>query len=99
MARYSLQDFLNATRQQDKGEGMFELETERLLEINLNGEVWTKMGSMVAYNGQIKFTREGVLEHGIGKMLKKAVSGEGAVRPSGSVNSRIRRPGTMYSMS
>jgi uncharacterized protein (AIM24 family) len=32
---------------------------------------------MVAYIGQIKFTREGVLEHGIGKFLKKAVSGEG----------------------
>ena len=37
------------------------------LEINLNGGVWTKMGSMVAYVGNIKFTREGILEHGIGK--------------------------------
>ena len=33
---------------------------------------------MVAYLGQIKFTREGMLEHGLGKMLKKAFTGEGA---------------------
>jgi uncharacterized protein (AIM24 family) len=36
------------------------------------------MGSMVSYVGNIKFTREGVLEKGIGKFLKKAVTGEGA---------------------
>lgn len=77
MGRYSLTDFVARTAEQDRGQGVFELENERLLEVNLNGEVWTKTGSMVAYVGQIKFTREGVLEHGIGKFLKKAVSGEG----------------------
>ena len=35
------------------------------------------MGSMIAYDGMIKFTREGMLEHGIGKLLKKTLSGEG----------------------
>jgi uncharacterized protein (AIM24 family) len=53
------------------------LENERLLEVNLNGTIWTKTGSMVAYLGEIKFTREGILEQGIGNLLKKAVSGEG----------------------
>jgi len=77
MARYTLQEFVETTGQKDRGEGMFELENDRLLEINLNGRVWTKMGSMVAYRGQIKFTREGLLEHGLGRMLKRAVSGEG----------------------
>ena len=77
MARYSIEDFVSATGDKVRNEGQFELESERLLQINLNGAVWTKMGSMVAYRGQIKFTREGVLEHGIGKMLKRAVSGEG----------------------
>jgi uncharacterized protein (AIM24 family) len=77
MSRYSLADFVNDTAQQDRGEGLFEFETERMLEVNLNGRVWTKMGSMVAYVGQIKFTREGILEHGLGRLLKKAVSGEG----------------------
>ena len=77
MSNYSISDFVKSTRQQDLGQGLFELESPRMLEINLNGSVWTKMGSMVAYRGDIKFTREGILEHGMGKMLKRAVSGEG----------------------
>ena len=76
--RYSIQDFVEKTAQQDRGEGLFELENERMLEVNLRGRVWIKMGSMIAYVGGVKFTREGVLEHGMGKLLKKAVSGEGA---------------------
>jgi uncharacterized protein (AIM24 family) len=36
------------------------------------------MGAMIGYRGDMKFTREGVLEKGLGKFLKKAVSGEGA---------------------
>ncbi|MEZ5329932.1 MAG: AIM24 family protein [Verrucomicrobiales bacterium] len=77
LARYSLKQFVEETEQRDRGQGLFELETQRLLEVNLNGTVWTKMGSMVAYRGNVKFTREGVLEQGIGNLLKKAVSGEG----------------------
>jgi uncharacterized protein (AIM24 family) len=77
MGRYSIDEFIDSTGQRDLGEGTFELERDRLIEINLEGKVWTKMGSMVAYLGDIKFTREGVMEHGIGKMLKKAVTGEG----------------------
>lgn len=76
--RYSIDDFVRSTGERNRGQGTFELETDRLLEVNLNGRVWTKMGSMVAYNGQIKFTREGMLEHGLGTFLKKAFSGEGA---------------------
>ena len=78
VSRYSLEEFINKTSQKDKGEGLFELESNNMLEINLDGMVWTKMGSMIAYRGHIKFIREGVLEHGVGKFLKKAVSGEGA---------------------
>jgi uncharacterized protein (AIM24 family) len=77
MARYTLNEFVKVTGQRDHGEGMFELESPRLLEINLNGRVWTKMGSMVAYTGNVKFTREGVLEHGLGKLLKRSLTGEG----------------------
>ena len=77
MSGYTVADFVSRTLQKDRGEGLFELEGDRLLEINLKGMVWTKAGSMVAYHGDIKFTREGVLEHGVGKFLKKAVSGEG----------------------
>jgi uncharacterized protein (AIM24 family) len=78
MSRYSLDEFVTRTSERERGQGLFELENDRLLEINLNGLAWTKTGSMVAYLGQIKFTREGVLEHGIGQFLKKAVTGEGA---------------------
>ncbi len=77
-ARYSLQEFINASSQRDRGQGIFELETPRLLELNLDGMIWTKMGSMVAYRGDVKFKREGVMEQGIGNLLKKAVTGEGA---------------------
>ena len=76
-SRYSISDFVNRTAQQDRGQGLFELESDRLLEINLSGMVWTKMGSMVAYLGSIKFTREGVFEHGVKRLLKRAVTGEG----------------------
>ena len=78
MARYSLDEFVTRTSERERGQGLFELENDRLLEINLDGLAWTKTGSMVAYQGQIKFTREGMLEHGLGNFLKKAVTGEGA---------------------
>ena len=77
MNRYSINEFIESTRQKDRGQGLFELESERILELNLNGMCWTKMGSMISYRGNVKFTREGILEQGIGNLLKKAVSGEG----------------------
>lgn len=77
MARYSMTDFVRSAAQRDRGEGFFELESDRMLEVNLQGHVWTKTGSMVAHTGGIRFTREGVLEHGLGRFLKRAVSGEG----------------------
>ena len=79
-ARYSIDEFVRETSQQDLGQGLFELENERMLEVNLipRCSIWTKMGSMVAYLGSIKFTREAMLEKGMAKMFKKALSGEGA---------------------
>jgi len=77
-SRYSIAQFVNQTAERDRGQGTFELEDARLLEINLETEIWIKTGSMVSYRGDITFTRENVLEKGIGKFLKKAVSGEGA---------------------
>ena len=75
---YSVSEFLKKTRfSQKQGHG-FELEKDRLLQVKLNGRVWTKLGAMVAYEGQMTFTREGIFEHGVGKMFKKAATGEGA---------------------
>lgn len=77
-ARYDLDTFIRASEQKDRNEGVFELESERMLEINLNhGMVWTKLGAMVAYRGNLKFTREGIFEQGLGNLLKKMVSSEG----------------------
>ena len=73
----TIQEFLANTAQRDRGHGVFELESPRMLEVNLNGKMNTKMGSMVAYLGTIKFKREGILDQGVGNLLKKAVSGEG----------------------
>jgi uncharacterized protein (AIM24 family) len=39
--------------------------------------VWAKAGSMVARKGGVKFTRQGIMEQGLGNLLKKMVSGEG----------------------
>lgn len=90
MSRYSLNEFIQSTQQQDRGEGLFELESDRMLEVNLTGEIWIKMGAMIAYRGQIKFEREKLLEKGLGKLLKRAVTGEGARL------SRATGNGTMY---
>jgi len=78
MGKYSLSSFVEKTKNIDRGQGMFELESDRMLELNLDGSIWTKTGSMISYRGDVKFTREGVLSQGIGNLLKKAVTGEGA---------------------
>lgn len=75
--RFSLKQFVETTEQRDRGHGLFELESDRFLEVNLDGELWIKTGVMVAYHGAIKFTREGVLEHGLKKLLKRSFTGEG----------------------
>ena len=78
-ARYDLDAFVQAAVQKDHNEGIFELESDRMLEVNLNNSmVWTKLGAMVAYRGNLKFTREGIFEQGLGNLLKKMISAEGA---------------------
>lgn len=82
MQGYTVSEFVERAAERDRGEGFFELESERILEVNLGGPygrlVWTKKGSMIAYRGSVRFVREGIFEHGIGKLLKRGISGEGA---------------------
>lgn len=89
MSRYSIEDFVKKTQQEDKGEGLFELETPRLLEINLTNQIWTKAGAMISYRGNIKFEREGIFEHGLGKMFKKALTGEGTSLMKATGNGKL----------
>lgn len=78
MDKFSIQALLDETAQKEEKNGLFELENPYTLELNLkNQRVMMKKGAMVAYVGDVKFEREGVLSKGLGNMLKKAVSGEG----------------------
>jgi uncharacterized protein (AIM24 family) len=77
MGLRSIEAFVAATAQDESAHEAFQLENPYLLELNLDGRVWAKAGSMVAYTGSVKFTREGVMEHGLGRMLKKLATGEG----------------------
>jgi uncharacterized protein (AIM24 family) len=77
MAIKSLKDFIAASEQKDASVEVFELESSHLLEVKLNGRVWAKAGSMVAYQGAVNFVRQGIMEQGLGNLLKKAISGEG----------------------
>lgn len=78
MENYTLHQFVEQTKQDETENDYFELETPRILEVNLMDQVWAKAGSMISYTGEIKFEREGILEHGVGRLLKKAVTGEGS---------------------
>src|SRR5690606_16369232 len=79
MSEYSLESFIAKRRQKDEEHDYFELETPQMLEINLNNQfVWTKNGAMVGYVGNVKFQREGMLSGGLGNLLKKTLTGEGA---------------------
>lgn len=89
MSRYSIEEFVNKTQQQDKGEGLFELESPRILEINLTNQIWAKAGAMISYRGNIKFEREGIFEHGLGKMFKKAFTGEGTSLMKATGNGKL----------
>jgi len=71
----SLGQFVQEYSQHDTG-GTWQLENKKCLEIKLSGNrVFTKVGAMCAYYGDIKFTRSG--SGGASKWLKSKVTGEG----------------------
>ena len=53
----------------------FTLQNPRMLRVALNGEVMARQGAMVAYQGQVDFAYQG--SGGMGKLFKKAFTGEG----------------------
>lgn len=89
MSKYTISSLIRETKQDESENEYFELETPRLLEVNLAGDVWAKMGAMISYQGEIKFEREGILEHGVGKMLKKAFTSEGSSLMKAIGNGRL----------
>jgi len=96
----SLQQFVADTRdQQQKQHSIFEVEKMCFLQVNLGmqsstgnplNQVWIKTGSMVAYQGDCKFEREGMMDHGFSNMLKKQFTGEGASLTKASTKGRAQ---------
>ncbi|MCA0268995.1 MAG: AIM24 family protein [Bacteroidetes bacterium] len=72
----NLHEFLAATAERDHPGDVFELESDKMLEVHVRGRVWSKLGAMVAYRGNVAFKREGMLEGGMMKALMRAVSSE-----------------------
>jgi uncharacterized protein (AIM24 family) len=73
---HTIDQFLAATGEKDNPGDVFELESTSMLEVHVSGRVWSKLGAMVAYRGNLKFVREGAFEGGLGKFVTKMVSGE-----------------------
>lgn len=72
----NVDEFVNANEPKEGGES-FQLENGKLLDIDLEGSVTTKTGSMVAYSGDISFTGKSSAEGGITGFLKEKATGEG----------------------
>jgi uncharacterized protein (AIM24 family) len=77
MSKYSVEEFVSKSAQDEEAKGFFELENPYLLEVNLQRQAWAKIGTMIAYVGNVTFSRESTLKQGMGKFLKKMVTGEG----------------------
>ncbi|MDZ4171170.1 MAG: AIM24 family protein [Methanobacteriaceae archaeon] len=79
MNKYSINEFIRKTAEKEEvSQELFEFENDHTLYVNLDGKVWVKRGSMIAYAGDIKFKKQSSMEGGVSKFLKKAVTGEGA---------------------
>ena len=62
--------------QETQSQEAFALQNSKLLKVSLNQiTIQAKLGSMVAYQGEVSFEHAG--SGGLGRMLKKAVTGEG----------------------
>jgi uncharacterized protein (AIM24 family) len=62
--------------QETESQEAFSLQNSKLLKVELNQvTIQAKLGSMVAYQGEVTFEHAG--SGGMGRMLKKAVTGEG----------------------
>lgn len=68
-------DLLAPTYAETPTRDVFTLQNSKLLKVALDGTVLARQGSMVAYQGEIDFDHQG--SGGIGRFLKKAVTGEG----------------------
>ncbi|MFB6150459.1 MAG: AIM24 family protein [Haloarculaceae archaeon] len=71
-----LEDFVSSNAP-DEGRERFELENSKLLDIDVEGEVMAKAGSMIAYDGNLSFTGKASAEGGVMGFIKESVTSEG----------------------
>lgn len=62
--------------QENQSQDPFVLQNKKLLKVSMAyGQVWAKSGSMVAYQGDVRFENRG--SGGLNRIVKSAVTGEG----------------------
>src|SRR3954454_21090294 len=76
--------FSAANLEKESAQPGLRLQNSTLLKAELNGEFMARTGSMVAYQGQVRF--EALGSGGLGKFLKQKLTGEGVplMRVSGN---------------
>ncbi|MDP1552198.1 MAG: hypothetical protein Q8M06_04195, partial [Methanobacteriaceae archaeon] len=66
MNKYSINEFIRKTAEKEEvSQELFEFENDHTLYVNLDGKVWVKRGSMIAYAGDIKFKKQSSMEGGV----------------------------------
>ncbi|GAA5345297.1 uncharacterized protein (AIM24 family) [Planifilum fimeticola] len=78
----TLRDLMQQSGEKEAKES-FVLQNSKMLKVRVTDEIYCRAGSMIAYHGDFKFERT---SGGIGKWLKKTVTGEGIplMRASGN---------------
>ncbi len=79
MSKYSLSNFVNTNKTSEDETEYFELENDYILDIHMDGSVKVKLGSMIAYTGDISFEKESSFSGGLSKFVKKAITQEAQV--------------------
>ncbi|MDD7968949.1 AIM24 family protein [Actinomycetospora lemnae] len=67
--------FAPENQEQESAQPGLRLQNSKMLKIELNGECLARQGSMVAFQGQVRFEAKG--SGGIGRFLKQQLTGEG----------------------
>jgi uncharacterized protein (AIM24 family) len=67
--------FVAANMENESPQPGMKLQSSKMLKIELDGQMMARQGAMVAYQGQVEFKALG--SGGIGKFIKKAITGEG----------------------
>jgi uncharacterized protein (AIM24 family) len=73
-----LEDFISSNAP-GEGREKFELENSKLLDIDVDGSVMAKAGSMIAYDGNLTFTGKSSAEGGVMGFIKEKATSEGTL--------------------